>query len=457
MSELNASRLIAKFASQLDQRHLTDDLSHQVGRAIIDTVGVGVAGRHEPASLIGMKYARSLPSQEVARAWGERHRLSLHACVLYNGIAAHVLDFDDVNSPLRGHPSIALLPPLLALGEANDLTVSRVAAAYVVGFEVMVRIARAMVQDHYAKGWHATTTLGTIGAAIACSNLLGLTEDQTVNCIGLAVAQAAGTRGNFGTMAKSFQTGQCGVAGMTAALLAQFGMTASDEALDGEQGFTRLYGEYERLDECLAGLESSPHELLNSGIEIKKYPMCYAAHRSLDGILSLVREHRFEAQQVRAIHVTSNYRALVPLIHSRPTTGLEAKFSMEYAMAAAVVDRRMSLASFTDEAVMRPEIQSFLSKVTKAECAGPQTPRWNELTVELVNGQSIRKKITTLHGSMQHPLSDQELKIKWDDCMSFGGFADQGDAFFETALTHSDRTVRELMVLLPCESIQQAV
>ena len=449
MSLPHASRRIAKFVRQFEPDDLSGLLSHQVGRAIVDTVGVGIAGRHEPASKIMLRYAETLSGQESALAWGTGRRLSLQASVLYNGVAAHVLDFDDVSSPLRGHPSIALLPPLLALGQGRHLKVAQVAAAYVVGFEVMVRLARAMVHDHYAKGWHATTTLGAIGSAVACSHLLGLDESQIVNSIGLAVAQAGGTRGNFGTMAKSFQTGQCGSAGMTACLLAQLGMDASEEALDGDQGFTQLYGNHESLSDCLSGLGTDPFELQSSGIEIKKYPMCYAAHRSLDGIFSLLNDHSLKVDNIKSIHVQSNYRALVPLIHSRPTTGLEAKFSMEYALCAAVVDGRIGLASFTDEAVMRPGIQSLMPTVTKAEDTGAQTPRWNTLAVELTTGQTLQKTVTTLRGSMQEPLSDQELKAKWDDCLSFGGLSASADEFFEKALGQQDCTVDELMQALP--------
>ena len=449
MKEIYAARQIAQFARQFDPEQMTSQLVHQVGRTIIDTVGVGVAGRHEHASKIMLQYVKSLGGRDCVSAWGIGQTLSLEGGVLYNGVAAHVLDFDDVNSPLRGHPSIALLPPLLALGQANNLKLSSVAAAYVVGFEVMVRLARAMVQDHYAKGWHATTTLGTIGSAIACSHLLNLEEDQIINSIGLAVAQASGTRGNFGTMAKSFQTGRCGAAGMASSMLAQLGMDASVDAIDGEQGFTRLYGKHESLQDVLSGLGLEPFELLSSGIEIKKYPMCYAAHRSLDGIFSLIDEHDLRAGDIRSIHITSNNRALVPLIYDRPLTGLEAKFSMEFAMAAAVIDARIGLASFTDELVMRDSIQSFIPKVTKVEDDGSQTPRWNTLTVELVNGEVLQKTVTTLRGSMQDPLSDQELKAKWDDCLSYGGISESGDEFFEIALGKEDRTVMELMHALP--------
>ena len=311
MSLPHASRIIARFVRQFKPGDLTGLLSHQVGRAIVDTVGVGIAGRHELASNIMLRYAETLSGKENALAWGTGRQLPVQTCVLYNGVAAHVLDFDDVSSPLRGHPSIALLPPLLALGQARSLKTSQVTAAYVVGFEVMVRLARAMVQDHYAKGWHATTTLGAIGAAVACSHLLGLDENQIVHSIGLAVAQAGGTRGNFGTMAKSFQTGQCGHAGMTACLLAQLGMDASEQALDGDQGFTRLYGNHESLNDCLNGLGTDPFELQSSGIEVKKYPMCYAAHRSLDGLLGLIKEHDLKAGDILSIHVTSNAQAFV--------------------------------------------------------------------------------------------------------------------------------------------------
>jgi 2-methylcitrate dehydratase PrpD len=447
---LNASGRIARFSCGFAPEHLGRAHLRQVGRAVVDTVGVALAGRAEPVSEVVWRYVAGRSGcAGGAAAWGRGAALPVEDAALYNGVVGHVLDFDDVTSPLRGHPSIVLLPPLLALAQARDVDGGRLASAYVVGFEVMVRLARAMVQDHYAKGWHATTTLGGIGATVACCHLLGLSEAMTVNAIGLAVAQASGSRINFGSMAKSFQAGHCGAGAVRAALLAELGADGAPDALDGAEGFNHLYGKGEDLAQVLSDLGRPDLELDRSGIEIKKYPMCYAAHRCIDGMLDLRDEHGLRADAVSAIHVTSNHRGMVPLIHDRPQTGLEGKFSMQYAMAAALLDGHVRLSSFTDEAVRRPAVQSLMRKVTRAEAEGAPTPRWNRLDITLASGAVLQKEIRQLRGSSACPLSDEELRAKWRDCLRFAGAADDGDAFFEAAMGLGSMPVRDMMRRLP--------
>ncbi|WP_144640468.1 MmgE/PrpD family protein [Bordetella genomosp. 13] len=449
-SDPTVSRRIAAYACRFDPHSLDAAQRRQVGRALIDTVGVALAGHAEPASRLFYRHATARGGHDArATAWGQRAPMPVEEAALYNGVAGHVLDFDDVNSPLRGHPSIALLPPLVALAEARGLDGRRLASAYAVGFEVMVRLARAMVQDHYARGWHATTTLGGIGAAAACCHLLGLPQAQTVNAIGLAVAQASGSRINFGTMAKSFQAGHCGASAVRAALLAELGVDGAPDALDGAEGFATLYGSGEDLMQALQGLGDDELELTSSGIDIKKYPMCYAAHRSLDGMLALRAEHGLVADAITAVHVRSNRRAMVPLIHDRPQTGLEGKFSMQYAMATALLDGHVRLSSFTDEAVRRPAAQALMPRITCSEDDGPQTPRWNTLAVTLADGTVLHKEIRQLRGSAASPLSDDELHEKWRDCLDYAGADGDGDAFFDAALTLDDAPIQRLMARLP--------
>ncbi|WP_094852276.1 MmgE/PrpD family protein [Bordetella genomosp. 10] len=459
---LTASQRIARFSRRLSPAMLAAADFHQVGRALIDTVGVTLAGHDEPAARAVWSYvARRRGNADGAatggqvRAWGRAGGFPVEDAALYNGVAGHVLDYDDVSSPLRGHPSIALLPALVSLAQERNVDGTRLASAYVVGFEVMVRLARAMVREHYAKGWHATTTLGVIAGAVACSHLLGLSERRTVNAIGLAVAQAAGTRGNFGTMAKSFQAGHCSASAARAAVLAELDIDAAEDALDGGQGFARLYGGGEDLAQALNGLETAgmpggdAFELRRSGIEVKKYPMCYAAHRAIDGMLDLRAEHGLRAESVERIHVRANRRALVPLIHDRPRTGLEAKFSMQYAMAAAVLDGHVGLSSFTDDAVSRSEIQALIARTTCEEDQGPDLPRWNVVEITHKSAPPLTRRVSDLRGSSSLPLTDEELRRKWRDCLAYAGMEGQGDDFFRAALRLETVSVREIFQTLP--------
>lgn len=462
-----AASRIADFVAGFSEDALDAAGARMVGRAIIDTVGIALAAVDDPACEIALGHVRqeygsgaqrhASPNTGLgqtiqavdARIWTHAERSSIPGAAFYNGFAGHLLDFDDVSSPLRGHPSIAMLPALLALGEARGCSGKRLASAYAVGLEVMVRIARAMVSDHYAKGWHATTTIGVLGAAAACSHLLGLSPAQIVNALGLAFAQASGSRASFGTMAKSFQTGHCNASALRAALLAEAGMDAAPDSLDGPQGFSRLYGNGEALATQLDTLGHTSLELFTSGLEIKKYPMCYAAHRSIDGVLDLRREHDIRASDVIGIQVTSNHRGMVPLIHPNAQTGLQGKFSMHYAMAAALLDGEVRLSSFTDDAVQRAEIRRLMSVVSAVEADGPATPRWNVVSITLRDGTRHEKEIRSLRGSHELPLSDEELRAKWADCLQFGGYTDEEGRFFEAALGLETRSVAELSAALP--------
>jgi len=436
---MKAAERIASFSAGLQVQHLTPELVQATGRALLDTYGCALAGRGEEASLLALRYARAsgLPAPgRAARAWATGEALPLEMAALCNGVAGHVLDYDDVTSPMRGHPSVALLPALLALAEATDAGGGDLVCAYVAGFELICKLSKAIAVRHYARGWHSTSSIGTLGAALACARLLRLDERRTTHAIGLAVAQAAGSRANFGTHAKSFQAGQAGAAGLRAALLAAEGFDAAPGILEDAFGYLDLYGHGETLAPQIETIGAQPLELLTSGIEVKKYPLCYATHRALDGILDLRAERGLTLADVRAVHVRASAGALTPLIHARPQTGLEAKFSMQYAVTAALLDGHVRLASFTDEAVRRPQAQAFLASVTTDDQTdGPTFPRWTEIDLTLGSGAHITRRVDLLRGSAQAPLSLDELRAKVRDCLAWGQARADVDRMVKGALS----------------------
>jgi 2-methylcitrate dehydratase PrpD len=418
---LTASEQIARFVVAFGPDRLSASLRAACGRSLVDLHAAAIAGWEEPAAERVRQYVASLAGDSgVARYW-RGGRGSLEGAALANGVAAHVLDYDDVSSPMRGHPGVAIWPALLALGEARKVSGDQLASAFVVGFEVIVKLSRAMAVKHYARGWHSTSSIGTIGSAVACAHLLQLDAVRIVNAIGLAVAQTAGTRQNFGTDAKAFQAGQANAAALRAALLAETGFSASPAALDGDVGYVSLYGAGEDLSAQLADLGREPLELERSGVEVKKYPLCYATHRMLDGLLDLRAAHGLTLADVERVDVRVSRDALAPLIHHRPQSGLEAKFSMEYAAAAALHDGDVKLSSFLDSAVMRPEIQAFLPKVSAREEGETLMPRWAEVAALRKDGVTLSTRVETLRGSAEKPLSDDELLRKVKDCYDFGG------------------------------------
>ncbi|MBF8185005.1 MmgE/PrpD family protein [Nonomuraea sp. K274] len=425
------------------------DVVDAVGRAVLDTVAVAVAARADP---VVHALTSTVSQGGAARLWTGGPPVSPEQAALVNGAAGHVLDYDDVTSPLRGHPSIAIIPGLLALAGAEDADGSAVAGAYAVGFEVMLKLAKAMAVPHYAAGWHSTTTIGGIGATVAAARLLRLDAEQIADAIGLFAGQCSGTRENFGTPAKSFQVGAACASAVRSALAARAGVTAGHGALDGPAGFTRLYGGDDgitrRLHDLLDELGAAPGELRTSGLDVKKYPMCYAAHRALDAVLDLRTEQDVNAEDVVRVDVRTSGAALTPLIHHRPATGLEAKFSMEYGMAAALLDGRPRLGSFTDEAVKRPQAQRLLARVQAAESDTPMAPRWAEVSLHLTDGRVLRGRAETLRGSAAAPLTLEELTAKAVDCFEHGGRAPLARPFAAALRRWADRPVRDVLAVL---------
>jgi 2-methylcitrate dehydratase PrpD len=442
------SQRIGAFAAGFTPARMTAEESHLARRALLDTIACALGGLREGPTAAALRYARATSGPARARVWGTAERLGIEQAAFVNGVAGHVLDFDDVTGPLRGHPSVAMLPALCALAEAEGKGLSAVAAAFVAGFEVMGRMGEAIGDEHYAKGFHATATIGVLGTTVACANLLGLSAKGVADAIGLAVAQAAGSRENFGTDAKSFQAAHANRAALQAVLLAREGFDASPAALEGPRGYVRLYGAGEDAAAAFEGLGEEPRLLVRARLEVKKYPMCYATHRTLDGLLDLKAETGIGLEEVASVAVEGSARAFQPLLHDAPRTGLEGKFSLQYAVAAALADGRVTLASFEDAAVRREAIQRFMPRVTKREGAGALNPRYAEIAVTLKDGRTLRRRVEALRGGPSLPLTDAQLAAKLADCIAHAGLGADAPAVAAMILDPADRPVAAVLDLL---------
>lgn len=435
------SARIAAFGTAFASAPLTDTQRHQAYRALLDTVACAMAGQHDEAPRLAANYIRSFVSAGRATVWATGETMHPECAAFVNGVTAHVLDYDDVMTPMRGHISVAMVPALTALAQTIGASGRQFSTAYLSGFELMAKFSRVMALPHYSRGWHSTSALGVLGATLACSVLLGLNEAQTSHALGLAVAQAAGSRQNFGAMAKSFQAGQCNAAAVRAALMAQSGFTASPDAIDGKYGYLALYAAGEDATAVLETLGNAPLEIDAMGIDIKKYPCCYAIHRALDGLLRLRVAHGLSPARVAKIAITNSAGGLDALLPQPPINGLQAKFNMAYCMSAALVDGAIRLASFEDAQVLRPEIRSFLPKVNLQEAPGSILPRWSHVRVELASEQVLEQRVNTARGDAGDPLSDAELIEKTADCFDFVGYRGDAGAFAQCVFALKDTSV----------------
>jgi len=331
-----------------------------------------------------------------------------------------VLDFDDSLPGLRGHPSAPILPAVLAAAELGVVSGREALAAYALGVEVMRAVGSVMGHGHYFRGWHTTSTAGIFGATAAVARLLGASVDELCNAFGIAASEAAGLRKNFGTMTKAYHAGQAARAGFDAAGLATNGFSANLSIFDGDDSFFAVYGSDDGITPEAALVKlGNPWAMLNPGISIKRFPCCFGAHRPLGGIFQLIERDRIKIADIEAVNIDFLPMSDKALTHTDPQNGLEAKFSIEYCTAAALLDGEVTLDSFTDEKVQRPEIRALMAKVNRRHVPGDGNfnAHHGYTDIEIVArsaSHTIRSDKTP--GSRDWPLSRDELRQKFIGC-----------------------------------------
>ena len=389
------------------------------GRAVLDTIGVMLAGASARSAQIVHRVVAA-EGGGPCRVLGTRSCASASNAALANGTAAHALDYDDMCFVSLAHPSAPLVAAALAAGELAGATGRALLDAYVVGFELEARLGPVMNPRHYQRGWHCTSTLGTIGAAAAAIRMLELDTAAAGHAVAIAASEACGLKENFGTMVKPLHAGLAARNGILAALLAKNGMTASDRAIEGPQGFlAAMDSEQPTLGKAAADL-GVRREILDSGITVKLYPSCAGTHPTLDAILDLRQRERFTADDVERIDVGVD--AIVPtvLIHDRPATGLEAKFSMPFCAAAAVVFGQVGIdtfepAQFGDARVgaLMPHVAMHVDPALSGAASALTQAR---VTITLHDGRTLRQTANGARGYPDQPASDEELEKKFRSC-----------------------------------------
>jgi 2-methylcitrate dehydratase PrpD len=416
---MTATTRLAEFVVKTSLRDCPDAVLAQTRRAALDTVGVMLAGASEPVAHAVRAVARAEGGVPLCTVVGTSLRTAPGWAALANGAAGHAHDFDDTNFALMGHPSVPLLAAGLACAEAEPADGAGLALAYVIGFEVDAALGIALNPDHYTRGWHATSSIGTLGCAAAAARLLALDVTQTRHALGIAASMASGLKENFGSMTKPFHAGHAAQSGIRAAQLAREGMTASDAALDGRQGYVAAFSAAALPADALDRL-GSRWELTASGIAVKPYPSCALTHSAIDALLELRARHRIDPARVAAVEVGVN--AVVPdvLRHARPANGLEGKFSMQYCAAAALARGAVGLADFEDAPVRDAATRDLMARVTMvvdpALPHGLEQHAWTRVTVRLADGTALESRPRGASGHPATPLTDAELRAKFLGC-----------------------------------------
>ncbi len=389
-------------------------------RAILDSIGVMLAGSAEPSARALHRIIAVEGGIPLCTVLGTPIRTGGVWAALANGVAGHALDFDDTNFVMMGHPSVPVLSAALAAGELALADGRALLGAFLLGFEVAVTLGEVVNPTQYQRGFHATGALGALGAAAAAAKLLDLDAGETRHALAVAASQASGLKENFGTMTKPFHAGHAARSGLLAALLAREGFTGSGIALEGPQGYFAVLGS--QAGDTTPALErlGAPWKILTSGVAVKPYPSCACTHSIIDAVLELRQAHRLRPEHVREL--TVGVAAPVPnmLIHHEPRTGLEGKFSAEFCAAAALVDGRIGVTTFTDSKAGDPLIRSAMGKVKMV--VDPTIPAdqerhmWTRVTVKLADGRALEIPPREVRGHPGIPLSREALLAKFHEC-----------------------------------------
>lgn len=400
-------------------------------KSILDGLGLALSGSVAASGELVRRHLADIGAAEGgATVIGSDRKMPARFAAFANGVGIHADDYDDTQLAvakdrvygLLTHPTAPALPSALAMGEVLGATGADVMLAYHLGVEVECKIAEAINPRHYQTGFHATATCGTFASASAAGRLMGLDQDAMLRALSLAGSQSAGLRENFGTMTKPFHAGRSSESGVVAAQFASYGWSAAPTILEAPRGFfSAAGGGYDA--NAIHGKLGAPWTFDSPGVSIKPHPSGSLTHPGMTEMLRLIREHGISAKDVKHVRVGTNSNMPNALIHHRPTNELQAKFSMEFCMAILLLDGRAGLNEFTDETVMRPDVQEFITRVDfviddRAEAAGYHLMT-TYIDITLADGRVISGMADFGRGSPAMPMSYDEVAVKFLECAEF--------------------------------------
>jgi 2-methylcitrate dehydratase PrpD len=421
---MNVTEKLAKFVATVQYENLPIEAIDRAKPLILDSLGVSIAGAACAIGRIAVKLGRETTDGTDATVIGADYSTSVSSAAFINGTLAHALDIDDTAAGTIAHPSASIVPALLALAEKYRLSGRAFLTAYILGLEVFYRIALA--SEGQMKGWHRTSVYGALASAAASAKLLNLSSEEILLAIGIGTSLTSGVQLNFGTMTKAVQVGNASRSGVLAALLARDGCTAHRDALGDPIGFGFAFYSGRFNTEKIVAELGKPYSIIFPGIGLKIYPCCGLTHSPADIALDLVRTHDISFDHVDEIVVYGEELLPQVLVYHRPATGYEGKYSLEYVVAAAIMDRQITSETFTDGKVNRPEIQAHLGKIRcqvrpDTEWEAMRIHPWNhpaEVIIRFKDGTTCSGKAPCARGYPDLPLTTGEIMDKFKSCAS---------------------------------------
>ena len=414
---MGATEKLARFVIETPSEKISDEAIERATAGLMDAVGTALVANTNEIGRIITEFTEEVGGTPVSRVIGTNIKTSSPNAALANGTLGHADDYDDVGG--FGHPAVILMPTVLALGEQLGKTGREILDAYVLGFDVGARLAQGIGGDHYERGWHSTVTLGTLASAAAASRLMGLTVDQTRHALGIAASHAAGMQANFGTMTKPLHPGNGARSGITAATLASKGYTANQNIIEAPLGYVAVFGDKQaNINAMTHQLGDAQWQIVNPGFKIKEWPCCYGNHGAVPMLIDLVHKYEIQPDQVESVEFIGGMGASGFLNRPDTDTYFGGKFSLQFNIAAAVVDGAMSYDTFTDEKVNSPEIRDMMSRVElKDDIMTKDLPgrihsqhRDQTVVINMKDGRSVSDTIETATNT----LVGHEIDVKFE-------------------------------------------
>jgi 2-methylcitrate dehydratase PrpD len=401
---------LARYAAETSYSSFPKEVVHQAKRCFLDLMGVALGGSKQPLGKILVKTVKDFGGKPQATVWGHAVKTSVMNAALVNGAIAHALDFDDTHTGSLGHPSAPLIPAALAVAEWKGFSGKSALEAFVLGFEVETRIGTGMGMKHYDRGWHATSTFGRFGAAVAAGKLLDLSLDQMKMALGLAGTQAAGVRLVFGTMTKPFHPGKSAYDGVLSAILAQRGFTCAPNIIEGKKGFFEALGDDQSsLEQMVKGLGKKYEVLKNT---FKPYAACLLTHPTIDAIIQMRSKYNLKSEDIEEISCDVAKFCLDSAGQTEPKTGLAGKFSTYYCAALALTEGVAGEDMFTDKKVLDPQMVTLRKKV-KARIIPRYKDTEAKVTIATNGGKRYSAYVDIPKGDPRNPPADEELESKF--------------------------------------------
>ena len=400
--------ILARFVSGHASRGWSDAVDHEAHRTFYNWVGCAIGAAHHEAADAALAAVAMLEPAPQATVLGRKERVDMASAALVNGITSHTFDFDDTHLKTIIHPAGPVASAVLALAEKTGAPGRDVIDALVLGIDVACRIGNTMYPDHYDRGWHITGSTGMLGAAAGCARLLKLDEKQTAMALGIAASQPVGFREQFGTMTKPFHPGGAARAGLTSALLAKHGFTASPRAIEAPRGFVQVVSDKRAWHEVTNELGERFEISFNT---YKPFACGIVIHPSIDACVQL-REQGVKPMEVERIELRVHSLVLELTGKKEPRDGLQGKFSVYHGCAVGLIYGQAGEGEFSDAVVNDPNVGALRNKV-QATVDDSIHEAAVDVTAVLTDGRRVHVRVEHAIGSLEKPLSDAQLEAKF--------------------------------------------